>query len=571
MKKERIFKKVVCLLLMLVLLVVCLSGCGKRETDSKGNNPGSSTESDNKNNDDSHSSAKDPEAEGNEADDVLEELPLPLCEEKQEISVWTTWSNSYIDDMNDIPGVQHMEEVTNVHVNWMSVSLAEVVEKFGLLLASGNLPDLMYTGNIAEYPGGVEKGVSDGIFADCTDLVEKWMPNYRRLREGSETLMRDTSTDSGSLACLYTMNSNDHEAVAERTWNGLAYRADLMESFGYTDTPVTIEDWHEMLSIAKKNGIEAPLVLGPKGTDATGAFMTAFGILPKFYLEGNEVKYGPAEPGYKQWLDLFRQWYAEGLIDPNFTTAADSFLVDSTYSVTGKSVAFHTIQIFTGDGYFQRGVSQDPNIRVVGVPHPVLNEGDTPYLYMGNPCTEAGNMIYVSATCKDPKLVAMWMDYQYTIEGMRTNFYGVEGESYTLDENGEIQLTDLVMKNPDYSPTDALGLYARGNSISRYNWYPTFHTTDMTYAEPALDAWSSCSSDKAISIYASMGEEEGNKYNSLYIDIETLTNEFTVKYILGSASEEEYQNFLASLETNGLAECIGYWQSAVDRYNVRGQ
>ena len=50
MKKERIFKKVVCLLLMLVLLVVCLSGCGKRETDSKGNNPGSSTESDNKNN-----------------------------------------------------------------------------------------------------------------------------------------------------------------------------------------------------------------------------------------------------------------------------------------------------------------------------------------------------------------------------------------------------------------------------------------------------------------------------------------------------------------------------------------
>ena len=59
-------------------------------------------------------------------------------------------------------------------------------------------------------------------------------------------------------------------------------------------------------------------------------------------------------------------------------------------------------------------------------------------------------MIYVSATCKDPKLVAMWMDYQYTIEGMRTNFYGVEGESYTMEDGSVASLFSYREEHQSY-------------------------------------------------------------------------------------------------------------------------
>ena len=57
---------------------------------------------------------------------------------------------------------QEFERATNVHINYTVVGRAEASEKYGLLLASGDYPDITMGGQ-ANYPGGMEKAVEEGV------------------------------------------------------------------------------------------------------------------------------------------------------------------------------------------------------------------------------------------------------------------------------------------------------------------------------------------------------------------------------------------------------------------------
>ncbi|MCI8627389.1 MAG: extracellular solute-binding protein [Lachnospiraceae bacterium] len=561
MMKKSIQPKL-CLLLCLVLSIGLLAGCGEKKEENK---PASNANTEGQG---GQSGNEEQESDEGTEGGALTELPMPLTEEKVTLKVLTYYINSYIEDPNDLPGVQAMEEATNVHIDWVTFFGNEIQEKWGLLLSSGDLPDLMYPTENVSYPGGVEKAIEDGMFMDCTDLVENYMPNYREMRLATGELEKDTMTDSGTLACIYGFNSTDTEIIAQPQWTGLCIRRDMLDSFGYTDTPETIDDWHELLTVAKQNGVEAPLLTGANGYNRAASFMSAYGILPGMYQENGVVKYAAAEPGYKEWVQLFRDWYKEGLLDPNFVSNDAYLVADNAYAANGKSVAFQTLVPFTEDGLYTSGIAQDENIHIQPVLSPVLNEGDTPHSF--NVCSPTcGNEFYISASTKHPEIAAMWLDYQYTEEGMRYNFYGIEGESYELVD-GEIKLLDSVINNPDYSISDALSLYARGNGIGRYNWNVSSHYSDPKF-ENNMNFWQD-NQDFSLNmpVRISMTEAEGTEYNTTFTSIETLTNEMTVKFIMGTESMDGYEKFVEDLYTYGLQRCIDIQQAALDRYNNRG-
>ena len=73
-----------------------------------------------------------------------EELTLPISEDGAELDVWINYSGTIVGDVNEIAGVQKMEEMTGVHINWTPVAQNELQEKFGILLSSGTYPDIVY-------------------------------------------------------------------------------------------------------------------------------------------------------------------------------------------------------------------------------------------------------------------------------------------------------------------------------------------------------------------------------------------------------------------------------------------
>ena len=54
----------------------------------------------------------------------------------------------------------------------------------------------------------------------------------------------------------------------------------------------------------------------------------------------------------------------------------------------------------------------------------------------------------ISAACAYPEIALEWLNTTYTEEGIIYSNYGLEGEAFTYDENGEPQYTDLIRNNP---------------------------------------------------------------------------------------------------------------------------
>ena len=215
---KRTWSKLLACMLCMILLVSLLAACGTKEkNDASANNSNSTTKEEDKGNDSQSGDQKQDDKQeetGNKADsgtegDKLTELTLPLSEEKAEVSVWTLWNNQYVENPNDLDSVKKMEDLTNVHINWSLVTIQEASEKFGLMLASGAIPDIVYCFGMVSYPGGNDKAVEDGIFLDATDLVENYMPNYRSLREQSADLLKDTMSDSGFMVLFLGMFCSD--------------------------------------------------------------------------------------------------------------------------------------------------------------------------------------------------------------------------------------------------------------------------------------------------------------------------------------------------------------------------
>ena len=126
-------KKLVAILLCLVMAVSLFAACGEKKTkNDTGNQNNNQQNQDNTGNNDADNSTGGDTDTGN----ALTELPLPLTAEKENLSVWTFYANDFLDGPGDVKGVQKMEEVTNVHIEWQTVLSAEAQEKMGLLLAS---------------------------------------------------------------------------------------------------------------------------------------------------------------------------------------------------------------------------------------------------------------------------------------------------------------------------------------------------------------------------------------------------------------------------------------------------
>lgn len=500
------------------------------------------------------------------------EWTWPL-KEKKELSIWIVWSNDYVENPNDLKAIQKMEELTNVHVNWQVVDAASAQEQFGLMLASGEYPDIIRDCG-TYYPGGTEKGVQDGVLVDLTDVAEKYMPNYTALRTSIPELEKDTVTDEGKIVGTRTITSYFGDIRGERVWAGMALRGDWLDELGL-EVPRTIDDWDKVLTAFKENypECEAPLMIGTNGYDYFSHFLSAYGVLGEFYKDGDTVKYGPLEDGYKQWLTLFHDWYERGLIDPNFMTNSADMASPADYIGTGKAGAGVQLWGLTSDVLKTQGYTTDEDFNLVATSSPVLKEGDTPEIGF-NTSALVKEEVGISTSTKDLELACRYLDFWYSNESMLLNTLGIEGESYTVDADGTYHLTDAMQAMIDEGKVntraEAVYTYTLGTAdFGLYNWGmfdPIYEGQD---ALKAYDEFDKDKFDLMLPSCMTMTDAENTEYVTLYTDIQTLARENTVKFITGEKSLDEYEEFVEQLRSYNIDRCIELQQAALDRYNAR--
>ena len=547
-------KRLIALLMTSLMVISLCAGCGSNES-------GSTAETE------TTASVDD------ESQNSSEEWTWPLAE-KKELSIWIVWSSDFVDSIDDLKAIQQIEKNTNVHVNWTAVHTDEAEEKFSLMIASGDYPDIIMNAD-KYYSGGVSAMCDDGVSVDLTDYIEKYMPNYWSLINSNDRVIKDVMTDDQRMVSVYTLASQNGELAGEKPYGGIVCRRDWLEEMGL-DTPVTIDDWHEALLTVKEKYPDAiPLMLPSDGIDNYGTFVSAYGVLGEFYQDNGVVKYGPCEDGYKQWLQTMNQWYSEGLIDPNFISAEPTadYFSPMDYIGSGKAFAGNSMWGYTADNMKTRGYNDDENFYLTAVSYPVLKEGDTPEAG-ADMSTYATKANVITTAAEDLELTMRYLDYWYSQDCMLLDSLGIEGESYTDNGDGTYSLTPELLKMVEDgvvpTKTEAVYTYTLGNNgFGLYNWgrFDAIYAGEENYK--AYDIWASAQYDLIIPTTVSMTAEETSEYASLYADILTLVQENTVKFITGAQSLDDYDAFVEQLKACGIDKCIGYKQAALDRYNAR--
>ena len=522
----------------------------------------------------------------------------PLTEEKKELSVWLMWTNAYVADPNTLESTKYLEELTNVHIDWMTVDATTVDERFQTMQSMDPLPDIivlpsMYT--------PYDVGIEDGWLGDMSHLL-KFMPNYRNYLETHPKEAAVLMSDDGVIRCYANVAGNDSGYQGEKQWAGLTVREDMVIAAGYTDPsdptkmgPLeTISDYYNMLKQCKQyygSSLSAPLFITANGYGTTGSFLTAYGVGPGLYNDNGTVKYGPAEAGYGAYLEEMHKWYTEGLIDPNFEQVSGLEPYMAPADVVGTNASVCYTMIYNGVGTLgpmtlgltsaeQGGLSA----KITPVVNPVLNRGEDPVI--GVPGTGSGGysqtgLVYISPDCKDPVLAAQWLDFMLSEKAMLATHYGKEGVHYTVDESPDAKYKYVYTEA--YNTTEKRQDKLSTVGVGYYNWATGYQTTEASMAllnatlfggalkdtfQDQLDAMDVWEGQKLLDFmqFVKLTPEEQTQIATINTDLATYVSEYTVGYIKGTVTTP-FADFVSNMKNNmQLGKLIEVYQNALDRF-----
>lgn len=563
------------LLLMLAMMVACFAGCGdSHATSAASTGDASVTEIA----EPAEEPAEEP-APAEEPESAVEELAeapttvadspfvnvpveLPLCDEVTSVTVWTYLLPPIIDhvaaDYSQNISYDYLERITNVHADVNAISLFQATENLTLSIAAGDLCDIT-VGMQQMYPNGVESVYDAGLLVDLVTYQEL-MPNYFGILEADPDLYRDVLTDEGVLPYFYQLD----ECI--NIPQGLVIRSDWVSQVGM-EIPQTYDELHDVL-IAIKNQLDVPYPLWFSYTGGTvNSFLAnGFGVSNSdFYLAvDGEVKFSPLESGFYEYLSLMNTWYSEGLISPDFVNGTLDSMPDD------DKMGDYAIYLINRSGYGNI-YNVAPDAEITPIPDMVKEVGDTHHI-SGSSGARARNLgAAVSADASDIELCCKYLDYYYTQEGTYAAFFGEPGVTYELDENGEPQYTDLIANHPDLALSFAALTLCEQQSAGILLSGMDFILYGQDVVD-AMDVWASTVDEDTWDYppMAKLTQEENEAYSGLFSDIETYVREMMLKFIIGTASlENEYEDFLQTLDSMGLQQCIDYKQAALDRYYAR--
>lgn len=549
-------KKLVAMLLVLAM-VLSLGACGNNASNGSSASSQTSTTSD--------SGDSSTAEEGNTAEPG--EFKLPIVDEPVTLTYFNaddTNAAIITNDWNDNEFYQEMERRTGVHLEFETVSSADYQTNFNLMIASGKLADLIYVG-ASYYAEGVDAAIDDGYFLDLTDKVEEYMPNYNAIRTSDIQYELLSTTDSGRLGAVYELRQSK-----QGPWLGLWIRQDWLDDLGL-DTPVTFDDYHEVLTAFKEEkGATAPLILNFSGSDGEfGTMSGGLNVLNSWQLdETGKVNFGPYMDAWKEYVTIMHQWFEEGLIDPDFM-ATDERTADMAKVVTGASGLFAAL--YTMPSVYEAS-SDDPDMNLVPVNPPVKNEGDEIHIRLRDSYTSGNTAI--SADCENWEVALRWLDYLYTEEGALLANYGVEGDTFEFDENGDPVFTDKILNNENgWTMTQTVASYLCP-SAAIANWSDwTRELAGVPEKDQACyDVWAEADDTWRLPSSVSLTQDESTERAALYADISTTVKEQTAQFISGALDiESNWDAYIASLESSGIERAIEITQAAYDRYLGRVQ
>ena len=353
-----------------------------------------------------------------------------------------------IDSWSELPYYDEVYKRLGTRVEWEILDWDAARNNFPVMIASQSYPDVI----LWEWANvGAQKYCDEGVLVDVTNYVaDGTMPGLSNLLyQYPEAAKQLPASDAGNIINLPTLQ-RDNEL---RMIRGPMIRQDWLNNLGLSQ-PNDLDELYDVL-MAFKTGDPTgtgrddiyPMSAAGWGDSAHGLhnIAYAFGInawdmVQGFYKVGNTIKLGFVEPEMKDVLNYCRMIYQDGLIDPEFYT----------YPRGNLDTNFRNSQV--GFMYCIQPTTNITEMRKNGVVFELQAlehfknkfDGKRYYMYRDAVGYWVASYSYaITTNAADPRAVAAFLDYGYTNDGMILSGFGIEGEHYYVNENGErIQMID---------------------------------------------------------------------------------------------------------------------------------
>ena len=471
---------------------------------------------------------------------------------------------SRFNSFNETVLKEELEKQTGIKLSFEHPVSGQENEAFNIMIASGDAADIMEWG-WSSYVGGPEAAIREGVITPLNSYISKVSPNLKKVLTEHPDWQKMLTTDDGNLYQYPFIRPDD----VLSTYMTYIIREDLLQQAGLEE-PDTLEEWENVLYRFQEMGVEIPLMMRYSNAylRTFSPFMSCFGISGDFYHDkDNVVKFGPYESGFGEWIKQMHQWYADGILDKEFADLTSS-RIDAAIA-TGKVGAYYD-GVSSVARYKQ--AASDPSFRFVPIKVPTQKKGE-PAMF-GQKDFPVLDMAAISADSKHKELAARFMDFGYSDAGNLLYNFGIEGVSFTYNENREPQYIKELLDpatNGGMTYGQALDNYTRGTYMGPFAQAPSYIKQVYKYDEQklAFDRWGTQTLDyKLPMIY--MTAEESKKFNDIMTPIDTYREEMVAKLIAGKEDISKLPAYFEELKRMGIEEAIALKQAAYDRYLSRG-
>ena len=547
-------RKVVSLMLVSAMVAGMLAGCGSDSGSSKG---GSSTET---------GSAAEASSSGETADD---KSPI-------------TFEYFNADGKNgnwDNPVAKAITEATGVtlDVSYPVASQGDAKEDVALMIANDEYPDMIYA------KGSATDLYQAGALIDMTDLIEKYGPNIKKMYGAEMEKLKWSQDDPGIYQLSYAgvnqktlttggscqiqwaaLKENDYkypktlDEYEKMIKSYLAAHPKTEDGLDMIGITMSASDWHWMITLGN-----------PAGLIADASPDNGQWIIDDEY----NVHYKHVTDKEKEYFKWLCRMYNEGILDPNFATQTDDDYIAKVAS--GRVVAITDAEWHYSQCEATLVADGKVDQTYVGLPVTLREDQvEKALLYQG---TTVGWGIGITKSCEDPVRAIKFLDYLCSDEGQILYHWGIEGENYFLDDNGQPYRTDEEVAKAQSDPD-----YAKNTGIDNYTGFPIYGTG--SYSEDGFP-YTPTTKESVIANY-NTAEKEGCEA----MGFEMLTDMFAqpeefdlLPYSALWAYQQpqelaEKQTILDEIAWPGLVKCVtgtedefdGNWKSMVQELTDNG-
>lgn len=444
-------RKVVSLMLVSAMVAGMLAGCGSDSGSSKG---GSSTET---------GSAAEASSSGETADDADDKSPI-------------TFEYFNADGKNgnwDNPVAKAITEATGVtlDVSYPVASQGDAKEDIALMIANDEYPDMIYA------KGAATDLYQAGALIDMTDLIEKYGPNIKKMYGAEMEKLKWSQDDPGIYQLSYAgvnqktlttggscqiqwaaLKENDYkypktlDEYEKMIKSYLAAHPKTEDGLDMIGITMSASDWHWMITLGN-----------PAGLIADASPDNGQWIIDDEY----NVHYKHVTDEEKEYFKWLCRMYNEGILDPNFATQTDDDYIAKVAS--GRVVAITDAEWHYSQCEATLVADGKVDQTYVGLPVTLREDQvEKALLYQG---TTVGWGIGITKSCEDPVRAIKFLDYLCSDEGQILYHWGIEGENYFLDDDGQPYRTDEEVAKAQSDPD-----YAKNTGIDNYTGFPIYGT-----------------------------------------------------------------------------------------------